>query len=116
MNVFMLMHASDLDLVAAARRELRRRGFNSLQIDLGQRATHDNPQVRLELIDRLPEILGLDAKPWLLWLLEDKDGDVRYAAMATLATTDDPDIKRQIRAKAGADSDPRVAELIRKLR
>jgi hypothetical protein len=103
--------SADQTQAARARAELMRRGFNEVQLELTRRLMDANPEVRKELARTLPAMQSIDAAPWLLWLAEDKDSDVRLAAISTLGTTGDPDILRRIETLARGDSDPRIAAL-----
>jgi hypothetical protein len=102
------LRTSGGDAMARVRAELARRGFNEVHLELARRLFDPDPEVRLELARRLPGLESVDAAPWLLWLSEDKDPEVRLAAITLLATTDDPALLRQVRTIAARDPDPRI--------
>ena len=88
-----------------------RRGFSEVQLELSRRLLDPDPDVRRELARTLPAMQSVDAGPWLMWLAEDKDPDVRLEAISVLGTTGDPAILRKIEELARRDSDPRIAAL-----
>ena len=97
---------------ADAEEELRRRGFDSLRIAIARRLTDDDPQVRKELADALPNIVGVSAAPWLEELAVDPQPEVRRVAIAILGTSGDPNIETFLNQLRRQESNPQVAELI----
>jgi hypothetical protein len=94
------LHTAD---EAAAERELMRRGYTAIRLKVARQLTNPDPQVRRELAELLPQMSGLDARPWLLWLSEDADPGVRRAAAAILATSTDPKLLARLRALKAAE-------------
>ncbi len=76
--------------------ELARRGLGQVSIPLAQQLSDPNPQVRLEVVRRLPSLLGVEPVAWLFWLCRDPDPEVRSAAITLLATTKDPAILHEL--------------------
>ena len=102
------LRTSGGDATARIRAELLRRGFTEVHLELARRLFDPDPEVRIELARRLPGLQSVDAAPWLLWLCEDKDAEVRLVAITLLATTGDPSLLRQVRQIAVKDPDPRI--------
>lgn len=104
-----------LELLAAAsgkaqrpfQAELARRGFGQVTRQLAQQLCDPNPQVRLDLVRRLPAMAGVEATAWLFWLCEDPDAQVRATAKGLLATTNDPAVLQQLeRMLSSSPEDP----------
>jgi hypothetical protein len=106
-----LLHDPLPDTVAAAAAELHDRGLSGQHLELARDLTDPDPAVRRRLVDRLPDIPGLVARPWLLWLSHDDDADVRLAALTFLATSTDPRLLDYVRQLADRDQDPRIEAL-----
>lgn len=102
------LKATDPTTSSLARDELVRRGFGPMQFQLADRIIDPNPSRRKELAEELPGLAGVDPASWLLWLTEDDDADVRLTAVTWLASTDAPDLLRQVQRIATQDPDPRV--------
>jgi hypothetical protein len=95
-------------VVDEARSELVRRGFLGEHLELADRMFHPDPEVRMELVRALPESPHVDAAPWLLQLAQDENARVRQAAMALMATTNDPAMLDAMERMARDDRDPEV--------
>jgi hypothetical protein len=108
--------ASDDDAeVRRVERELTRRGMSALHLRLAHRLTNPDPRARRELVDLLPKLTGIDARPWLLWLSEDPSAEVRLAALTLLATSNDPALRDRLARQASRDADPRVRAIADRL-
>lgn len=103
------------DQEAAARKRLGDLGWSAKEIEVAKRLRHPNAAVRKALARSLPEVVGLDAAPWLLELSRDADPDVRLEAMTLLATTGDPALVETVRKLAAADPDERIQKLSARL-
>jgi len=107
------MRSENLTIASAAVRALRDRGFRDRDFELALRLTDPDSRVRLELIEQLPDITGIDPVPWLLWLSEDESPLVRRSITALMATSSDPRLRARLRAMEVEDSDPEVIRLTR---
>jgi hypothetical protein len=110
-DVMRQLHGPVAEAVAAAEAELGQRGLTAAQIDLARQLTDPDPAIRRGLVDALPAMPGMDARPWLLWLTADAHADVRLAALTVLATSRDPELLRRVEQLASRDRDPRIAAL-----
>ncbi|MFW6168881.1 MAG: hypothetical protein ACODAD_00225 [Planctomycetota bacterium] len=113
-----LEQLSDLDLihrltgsseseVTAVERELRRRGFESLELSMARRVADPDPSERRELcenLSRLPTAPG----PWLFWLSYDPDPLVRRLAVTLMASSRDPRLHRRLREMQSLETDEKV--------
>ncbi len=86
-----------------------------VEIELARRAAHPDPQVRKQLVRLLPQLQAVDSTAWLLRLCEDEDPEVRWEAMALLATSNNPAVTAQVRKLARQDSNPRIRQLAEQL-
>ncbi len=99
------LRSTDPDSVAKAEAELHRRGVTGPLMDLARRAADPDPQVRRELAEALPDLPGVDARPWLLEMSYDEDPKVRAAAVTLMATSGDLELLRRVRQVSLDDPD-----------
>ncbi|MCE9606528.1 MAG: HEAT repeat domain-containing protein [Planctomycetia bacterium] len=92
---------------SAAAAELHRRGFSLREIEIGKHLTSSDPGERTRYTEMLPSA-GIAVKPWLLYLSGDPDADVRRAAVAIMATSNDPELRAKLRDLAITDADEAV--------
>lgn len=57
----------------------------------------------------------IDPIPWLLWIAEDSDPEVRKTAIGLLHGQVDASVARQLRSRLGAESNPVVADTLRQV-
>ena len=107
-RLVMLLHEGDHHQVAQAQAGLREQGFSQGQIEVAKLLFDRDPRVRQQWARQLPLVPGMNAKPWLLWLMKDESADVRVVAVSVLATSNDPDLLERMREIAAQDADPRV--------
>jgi hypothetical protein len=96
--------------------EITRRGFGRLTARLVEQLFSDDVEQRLRLVDDVLTEPGVDARPWLLLLADDAEGDVRLLAVTIMATSDDGALIEKAWQVAIRDSDPRIAGLAGRLR
>ena len=105
------LRADDGEQRAEARRELVRRGFSEVDLELARQLFSPDAEVRKQLARAVPRLSSVDAAQWLMWLALDPQPEVRLAAMATLATTGDPALLDRVEALARNDRDPQIQAL-----
>jgi hypothetical protein len=105
--------STDESTSSAALQELHRRGYEGVHLELAQRIVDPDSSVRLALVDALPQIPGVDARPWLIWLTEDDDPMVRKMAVTVIATSNDPSLRERLREIEREESDPEVLTVVR---
>lgn len=94
-------------------RELRLRGFSGQDLSVAAAAADPDPHVREELAKSLPQIGGVDARKWLVYLLQDESPRVRAAAVRWLATANDPQIDALLRQLSARETDTSVRHALR---
>ncbi len=88
---------------AEAERRLVECGFRSIHLRLTKRLFHEDFEIRRTLARVLPDVPGVRAETWLLYLCHDKEPIVRETAMGMLLTLDNPKVIREAqRIVAGA--------------
>lgn len=98
-----------------ARSELIRRGFGEPELELAARMADPDIRVRLGLLNDLSQRGDIDPRPWLLWMAEDAERDVRLRALTSLATMQDPNVHEKLRERLQHESDPAVVSLLRRV-
>ena len=106
-----LQQADDNAQQAEARRELVRRGFSEVDLELARQLFSPDTESRKQLARAVPRLSSVDAAKWLMWLAQDPQPEVRLAAVSTLATTGDPSLLDRVEALARSDRDPQVQAL-----
>jgi hypothetical protein len=114
-NLMDRLHDADPAVAEAAVEILVQRGFSTVEIDVARRIASPSVTERQQLVEDLPRIPGIDARPWLFWLAVDERADVRWAAMTLLATTADPATRARVRELAARDRDRRIIALSERL-
>jgi hypothetical protein len=105
------LRADDAGQRTEARRELVRRGFSEVDLELARQLFSPDAEIRKQLARAVPRLASVDAAQWLMWLALDPQTDVRLAAVGTLATTGDPALLDRVEALARKDRDPQVQAL-----
>lgn len=114
-KILKLLHDVDAGIAADARRKLVQRGFTPGQIEIGTHLTAADPRERHRWTEMLPRYVGIESKPWLLWMSRDADADVRLAAASLMATTGDPQMLERVQQLARDDDDARVREAAQRM-
>ena len=109
-DVMRELRAADSQSAGQARRELIRRGFSEVDLDVARRLLDPDPEARKVLARTLPGLQSVEATPWLLLLSRDEDAEVRLTAITLLATCADPAVLTQVEEMSRRDADPRVRE------
>lgn len=91
------LQSADAELVAQAVAQFRRQGLDEAEIKVLRGAVDADPAARRRAVTLLPRLAHLDPTPWLEWLATDDDGEVRLAALTTLATAADEETLRRLR-------------------
>lgn len=114
-QVMQLLVDEDKQKADDAARELQRRGYRDAHLGLARMLVGPDVDSRLALIEALPRARGIDPNPWLLWLSRDVDPRVRKAAMAVMATSSDPRLIAQLKAREKDETNPDVLQFLRGL-
>ncbi|MFN0019324.1 MAG: HEAT repeat domain-containing protein [Pirellulaceae bacterium] len=97
LEVMQDLHSMNAATIAAAEKELSRRGYKAVHLSIARQLTDPDPANRLKLVQSLPRARGVDPRPWLLRLSQDHDEAVRSAALSILRTSQDPEILQKLR-------------------
>lgn len=88
--------------------ELVRRGLSNEEIRIANQLASSAVEVRLGLLESIVNRTDVDPRPWLLWLAEDSNREVRMRAISSLATMNDASIKQALRKRLSSEHDPAV--------
>jgi hypothetical protein len=110
------LRADDAEQQAEARRELVRRGFSEVDLQLARQLFSPDVETRKQLARTVPRLSSVDAAQWLMWLAQDPEPDVRLVAISMLATTGDPALLDRVEAMARNDHDPQIKALEEQIR
>ena len=109
------LRADDGQQRAEARRELLRRGFSEVDLELARQLFSPDTEARKQLAREVPRLSSVDAARWLMWLALDPQPEVRLAALSTLATTGDPALLTRVEALARKDRDQQIQALANRI-
>lgn len=107
-SVISLLGSNQADVHDLAVEELVRRGLNNEEIRVANQLASPVVEVRLGLLESIVNRTDIDPRPWLLWLAEDPQSEVRMRAITTLATMDDASVKQSLRRRLPYEHDPTV--------
>lgn len=115
LSLIHLLRSSPSETLARIEAELRRRGMHDEHLHLARQLASPDVEVRRQLASDLPRLPGIDAQPWLLWLLKDESAEVRHTAFTILATASDLHLRPQLIQLGRQDADPKIRALAEKL-
>lgn len=95
--------------------ELVRRGLSNEEIRIANQLAAPQLDVRLGLLDSIIRRSDIDPRPWLLWLAEDANRDVRIKAITALEAMNDTAVTAALRKRLSVEDDPTVIALLRQL-
>ncbi|MEZ6105553.1 MAG: HEAT repeat domain-containing protein [Pirellulaceae bacterium] len=98
-ELFERLQVSDRIEYTTALEELKRRGFTTEMIELGQQLTDPAPAIRLQAVETLRRGVRFDPLAWLKMAAKDSDPQVRHAALNGLVETRDPTESRMARRR-----------------
>jgi hypothetical protein len=95
--------------------ELVRRGLSNEEIRVANQLAAPQIEVRLGLLESIVRRTDLDPRPWLLWLAEDPNREVRLRAVSALAAMNDQAVTQTLRKRLAIEADPAVIAQIRQV-
>ncbi len=113
-SVIGLLGSQQADLRDEAVEELVRRGLSNEEIRIANQLAAPQVEVRLGLLESIVRRSNIDPRPWLLWLAEDSNREVRLRAISTLATMNDAAVKQALQTRLANEHDAIVAAQIRR--
>ena len=114
-SVITLLGNSQADLRDQAVEELVRRGLSNEEIRVANQLASPVVEVRIGLLESIANRRDIDPRPWLLWLAEDSNREVRLRAISSLGTMNDGSIKQSLRQRLTSEHDPAVIAQIRRI-
>ena len=115
LDLMRMLAGDDESLAREAVDELYRREFQTKHLRLARLLVDPEPKVRLALVRSLPQMSGIDSRPWLLWLSHDPEPEVRKAAVAVIATSSDSALLQRVRELEREETDDEVLRVVRQI-
>ncbi len=114
-SVIGLLGSEQADLRDQAVDELVRRGLSNEEIRVANQLASPIVDVRIGLLESIANRTDIDPRPWLLWLAEDSNREVRLRAISSLATMNDSAVKQNLRKRLPNEQDPIVIAHLRRV-
>ncbi len=100
----------------AAALALRSHGFSDEHIALASELATSPPMERIRIMQSIAVRSDLEPRPWLLWMAEDGEPEVKQQAVALLSSmAQDLDMQRHLRRLLSQETDESVADSLRKI-
>jgi hypothetical protein len=99
----------------AAALALRAKNMPDDRLALASELATSSPQRRISLIQQIAIRDDLDPRPWLLWMAEDGEPEVRKQAITSLASMTDLTVQRELRQLLNNEQNEDVAQSIRQV-
>jgi hypothetical protein len=116
-DLLRLLHHRDADYVEEAKQLLTTR--EKIPLSHVQSLTqlyHPKAEVRLDFARRLPNLRTPRLSEWAAIIIQDPNPNIRYATIASLATTGDPEIQRLLSEQSQKEPNPRNTALLQQIR
>jgi hypothetical protein len=107
-----LLANDNADVAKAAALALRHKGMTDQKINLASELAMGSAARRLELIQQISTATDLDPRPWLIWMGEDGEPEVRKMSIALLIPMADENVYRSLRNLAARESDAGIKDMI----
>jgi hypothetical protein len=107
-----LLAHDNSDVAKAAALGLRNQGMSDAKIQLASELAMGSASRRLELIQQLATSGDMDPRPWLVWMGEDGEPEVRRMAISLLIPMADENVYRSLRNLAARENDSQIRDLI----
>lgn len=105
------LHDADADVRRLCETTLRGRGLSDGQVELGRLITHEQPQVRLQVLGSLRQHRDLDWRVWIKRLCADQTPAVRAAAIRAAIERKTDDLLGELQQIAQNDPIPTVRQI-----
>lgn len=102
-------------LSQAAVLELRSRGWPDEHLEIALELATSSEQRRLELVHHVATRGDLNPRPWLLWMAESGQTEVRRTAVSLIHSMVDPNVERELRGLLRRERDESVCQTIRQV-
>ena len=107
-----LLGHTNSDIGKAAALALRHHGLSDEEIQLASELANGSANRRLQLIQQIAAQGNVNPRPWLVWMAEDGEPEVRRMAVSLLAPMIDETVTRSLRNLAVRESDSQIKEMI----
>lgn len=110
-----LLGSENPDISKAASLALSHKGFNDFEIELATELAIGSAAKRLELVQQIAVSDQVNPRPWLVWMAEDGQPEVRRMSISLLSSMLDEEVQRSLRILLFRESDPQIKDLMRKV-
>jgi len=110
-----LLGNANADVAKAASLALKHRGFQDSEIELASELAVGSAAQRIELIQQIAQANRIAPQPWLLWMAEDGQPEVRRMAVSLLSSMQNEEVQRALRMLLFREANPEIKDLIRKV-
>lgn len=107
-----LLGHTNSDVGKAAALALRHHGLSDEEIQLASELANGSANRRLQLIQQIASQGKVNPRPWLVWMAEDGEPEVRRMAVSLLAPMIDETVTRSLRNLVVREPDSQTKELI----
>lgn len=108
-----LLASTRTRVAQAAALALRSKGMNDERLALATELASGSAARRLELVQHIAVDRTLEPRPWLLWMAEDGEPEVRKLAVSLLSSMLDANVERSLRILLARERDMSVERAIR---
>ncbi len=102
-------------VVQAAALALRAKGMDDDKLALASELACGAAARRLELVQQIASNGRMEPRPWLLWMAEDGEPEVRKLAVSLISSMLDAQVERSLRNLLARERDPEVERTIREV-
>lgn len=107
-----LLGHNNSDIGKAAGLALRHHGLSDEEIQLASELANGSANRRIQLIQQVAAQGNVNPRPWLVWMAEDGEPEVRRMAVSLLAPMVDDAVTRSLRNLAVREPDSQIKEMI----
>lgn len=112
-EVIRLLASVQPRLAGAALNELKRRNFDESQLHLAIELASGRTEARIAALDKLVSEQSIAPLPWLVWMAEDEDRQIREHAIRLLASIPSEQARVKMRLLSSREKDARLRDLLR---
>lgn len=110
-----LLGNEQTDVAKGAALALRHKGFTDTEIELASELAIGSVTRRIELIQQIAKSNQLSPRPWLVWMAEDGQPEVRRLSISLLSSMQTEDVQRSLRMLLHRETDQEIKDLIRRV-
>ncbi len=97
----------------AAALALKAKGMDDELLSLASELAVGSEERRLELVKQIASNGTFEPRPWLLWMAEDGEPQVRQMSVSLLSSMLDNDVQRHLQILLASEEEPSVAQALR---